>query len=248
MYDHILARIRKLLAKAENPAASPAEAEAYTAKAAELIAKYGIDRALLAQRDPTSDVVGDLVVEVDPPYALDKAVLLQRVAVELRCAAVQRTRYDAGTKQLSIHLFGFESDLVRTELLYTSLLLQATSNLARTSAPFGESVAAFRRSWLAGFTTAVTRRLREAEARAQQQAAGQAGRTAEEGERSVALALADRTRDVARAMKAAYPHLRQAQPRSLSGSGRASGYAAGQRADLGGARVDRGARRSIAGA
>ena len=247
MDDHILARIRKLLAKAESPAASPEEAEAYTAKAAELIAKYGIDRALLAQQDPASDVVGDTVLVVDPPYALDKANLLQRVAVELRCAAVQRTRYVAGMKQLSIHLFGFESDLQRTELLYTSLLFQATSALARMTAPFGESVAAFRRSWLAGFTVAVTTRLREAETRAQQQATRQRRRTTEEGDRSVALVLADRTEDVASAMNTAYPHLRQIPHRSLSGSGRASGYQAGQRADLGGARVGCGGRRSITG-
>src|SRR5690348_7260811 len=107
MYDHILARIRKLLAKAENPAASPEEAEAYTAKAAELIAKYGIDRALLAQQDPTSDVVGDRVVVLDPPYAVDKATLLQDVAAVLRCSSVRRHRYLAGEKQLSVHLFGF---------------------------------------------------------------------------------------------------------------------------------------------
>ena len=247
MYDHILERIRKILAKAENPAATADEAEAYTAKAAELIAKYGIDRALLAQHDPASDGVGDRVVVLDPPYALDKANLLQQVAVQLRCASIQRTRYVDGVKQLSIHLFGFASDLERTELLYTSLLLQATTGLTRATAPWGESVAAFRRSWLAGFTSAVTTRLREAETRAQQQAAGQTGRTTEEGGRSLALVLADRTKEAAWALDQAYPHRRQVPPRSLSGSGRGFGYLAGNRADLGGTRVDRGVRRGIAG-
>ncbi|MDQ3616264.1 MAG: hypothetical protein M3393_06530 [Actinomycetota bacterium] len=45
----------------ENPAATRRAAETYTAKAAELIAVYGIDRTLLAQSDPTSDTVGDRV-------------------------------------------------------------------------------------------------------------------------------------------------------------------------------------------
>ncbi|MGH3122965.1 MAG: DUF2786 domain-containing protein, partial [Streptosporangiaceae bacterium] len=40
-------RVRKLLAKAEAQGVTPAEAEALTAKAAELMARYGIDRALL---------------------------------------------------------------------------------------------------------------------------------------------------------------------------------------------------------
>ena len=51
--DHpILAKVRKLLALAEDPAATTHEAETYTAKAAQLIADYGIDQALLAAADP----------------------------------------------------------------------------------------------------------------------------------------------------------------------------------------------------
>src|SRR2546423_10085832 len=100
--DAILAKVRKLLAKAENEACTPAEAEAFTVKAAELIAKYGIDRALLAETDPTSDRVGDRVVVMDAPYARDKAALLSTVAYALRCQVVLNTRYVDGRKQLSV--------------------------------------------------------------------------------------------------------------------------------------------------
>ena len=48
----MLDKVRKLLAKAEDPACTPAEAEALTAKATELIAKYGIDQAVLAAQRP----------------------------------------------------------------------------------------------------------------------------------------------------------------------------------------------------
>lgn len=243
--QEILAKVRKILAKAEDPAATPEEAETYTAKAADLIAAYGIDRALLAQADPTSDVVGDRVVVLDPPYALDKAGLLSSVAFELRCRSVQRARYVGGAKQLSLHLFGYESDLLRAELLYTSLLLQATSTLARTPAPFGESTAAFRRSWLAGFTTAVSRRLRDAERRAESQA--EQARP-ESKRRSVSLVLADRSAVVSAAVTDEYPYLRKAKARQLSGSGGRSGWQAGQRADLGtGSRVSARRRGQIAG-
>lgn len=232
--DAILAKVRKLLAKAEDPAATEQEAETYTGKAAELIAVYGIDRALLAETVPGSDVVGDRVVVLDPPYALDKAGLLSGVATTLRCRAVKRRRYDGGRKQLSIHLFGYDSDLVRTDVLYTSLLLQSTTLLRRTSAPPGESLAAYRRSWLAGFTAAVVRRLREAEGRAADRARDD--ETPSAG-RSVSLVLADRSVAVTQAMDEAYPHLGRAQARSLTGSGGRSGYLAGERADLGGASV-----------
>ena len=225
----VLDKVRKILAKAEDPAATPEEAETYTAKATELIAAYGIDRALLAERSPGSDAVSSRVVLLDPPYALDKSGLLNGVAVSLRCRAVQRTRYDGGAKQISMHLFGFESDLLRAEVLYTSLLLQATASLQRTPAPPGENVAAYRRSWLAGFTSAVVGRLRQAEDRAEHRA--QAGATSG---RSVSLVLADRSVAVRTAVEREYPHLRRGPHRTLSGSGGRSGYLAGQRADLGG--------------
>ncbi|MGH3566379.1 MAG: DUF2786 domain-containing protein, partial [Pseudonocardia sp.] len=49
--------VRKLLAKAEG-AATQAEAETYTAKAMELMARHGIDSALLAAATPNSDEIG----------------------------------------------------------------------------------------------------------------------------------------------------------------------------------------------
>ena len=96
--DPMLGRIRKLLAKAEDPACTADEAELFTAKAAELIAKYGIDRALLAVEDPDTDRVGDRVIPLDAPYALDKAALLHVVATELRWQTVQRSRYVTNTR------------------------------------------------------------------------------------------------------------------------------------------------------
>jgi hypothetical protein len=240
--DAILSKVRKLLAKAEDPATTPEEAETYTAKAAELVAAYGIDRALLAEEVPDSDVVGDRVVVLDPPYALDKAALLHGVATALRCRAIRRREYDGQRKQLSIHLFGFASDLVRTDVLFTSLLLQSSTMLRRTTAPPWESLAAYRRSWLAGFTAAVVRRLREAEERAADQAGAE---TAAGPGRSIALVLADRSVAVRRAVDDVYPHTTRGKTRSLSGSGGRSGYLAGQRADLGGTRMASGSRGQI---
>jgi len=228
--DALLGRIRKLLAKAEDPACTPAEAEALTGKAAELIAKYGVDRAMLADTSPEADPIGDRTVRLDAPYARDKADLLATVAVALRCKVVQRVRRIDGGREVSLHLFGHASDLDRVELLFTSLLVQAAHALAKESVPSWESAAAYRRSWYAGYSTAIGRRLRLAEARAQSTADEQAA--APPG-RSVALVLADRSALVAHAVEQAYPHLRPGRSRHLSGSGQRSGYAAGQRADLG---------------
>lgn len=221
--DAILSKVRKLLAKAEDPACTVAEAEAFTAKATELIARYGVDRALLAARDPASDPVGDRVLDVLAPYALDKVGLLAVVAAALRCRSVRR-RADGG---FVMHLFGFASDLERVDLLFTSLLVQAAHGLAATPVPPGEHPAAFRRSWLAGFAGAVGGRLRRAESAAASESAAP----------STALVLADRSSQVERRVAEAYPLLRPAGTRRLAGGGLRLGAAAGQRADLGGLRL-----------
>jgi hypothetical protein len=207
-----LARVRKLLAKAEDPACTPQESAAFTAKAAELIAKYGVDAALAAASDPGSDPVGDRIIALDPPYALDKCGLLAGVATALRCRCV-RLRGGAGYR---LHLFGHAADLERAELLFTSLLVQAAHGLV--TVPSGESPAAYRRSWLAGFTAAIVGRLRQLE-----DAAGS----------SCALVLADRSALVDRRLTEVYPRLGAAGRRRLAGGGVRQGYAAGQRADLG---------------
>ena len=241
-HDPILSKVRKLLALAEDPAATEQEAETYTAKATQLIADYGIDQALLAGSDPGTDPVGDRMITLDAPYAADKVDLLATIAHRLRCATVRRTNRRDGARELSLHLFGHASDLERVELLFTSLLLQSATALARTPVPPYEHKAAFRRSWLAGFRMAVGRRLADAESRAE---ASAADRFRASGTSS-ALVLADRSAGVVTAMEDAYPGLRTARPRSLSGSGTGQGWAAGQRADLGGTALT-GDRRRLGG-
>ncbi|MFY1674151.1 DUF2786 domain-containing protein [Plantactinospora sp. WMMB334] len=222
MSDAMLSKVRKLLAKAEDRACTPAEAEAFTAKATELIARYGVDRALLAARDPETDLVGDRTVDVPAPYALDKAGLLAGIADALRCRSVRRR----GGNGFVLHLFGFASDLERVEVLFTSLLVQAAHGLSVASVPPGDHPAAFRRSWLAGFAATVAERLRRAEAAA--------ATAAPESGPSVALVLADRSDRVDRRLAEAYPRLRTAAPRRLLGGGLEQGAAAGRRANLGG--------------
>ena len=214
----LLGRVRKLLAMAEDPACTPSEAEAFTAKATELIAKYGVDQALLAAADPAADPVGDRMVTVVPPYARDKAGLLAAVAAPLRCRVVHLERRGIGRS----HLFGHAADLERVELLFTSLLVQAAHGLAAAPVPAGEHAAAYRRSWLAGYTQAVQGRLWEAE------------RSAAAAEPGAELVLIDRTDLVEQRRDQTYPRLAKLGPRRLRGGGLSHGYRAGQTADLGG--------------
>lgn len=245
--DALLAKVRKLLAQAEDPACTVAEAEAFTAKAAAMVAAHGIDEALLAAKDPGRDAVGDRVVDLDAPYAREKGALGAEVARGVRCEAVLRQdrRYDERWTvhtDLSLHVFGHAADLRAFEVLFTSLLLQGTRDVRRTPVPPGESAAAFRRTWWLGFAGAVGSRLAAAERAA---AAAAEERFAAQGT-SAALVLADRAAEALDALREAYPSARAGATRRLSGSGSAHGWAAGRRADLGGTRLG-GRRGEIAG-
>ena len=238
--DALLDRVRKLLVKAEADGVTQAEAQALTGKAAELMAKYGIDRALLAARRPETDRPGDRVIDIGNPWAQVQAHLLCGLAATLRCQCVILPRSGPGSR---IHVFGFASDIERTDVLYTSVLIQMWQGLAATQPPgWAQSPRAWRRSWLLGFATAVVARVCAAEEGAAQRAAdGAAG----DG-RSTALVLADRAEIIERTLRQAYPVTRRSRV-TYSGSGYGSGYAQGQRADIGTARLGRPSGRALTG-
>src|ERR1700678_2415117 len=87
----LLDRVRKLLAKAEADGVTPPEAEALTAKAAELMARYGIDRALLAATRPETDAPGSRKVDLDNPWKRVKAHLLCGLGAAMRCQCILLT-------------------------------------------------------------------------------------------------------------------------------------------------------------
>ena len=228
--------VRKLLAKADG-AATPAEAEVYTAKAIELMARHGIDEALLAGARPGRDEVATCRIPVADPYSAGKARLLAWTASALRCRAVLHEA--GGGRVVAVTVLGFASDRARVELLYTSLLLQAGSQLAVLRPAWaGESVAAYRRSWLHGFAVRVHRAA--GRGRGAGGGVGDAARSSPSAAGpSVALVLADRTTRVDQAYAEAFPQIGRARRAQLSGSGYAAGAHAGSRADLGGRAVAR---------
>jgi hypothetical protein len=235
----MLAKVRGLLAKAEDPGATPPEAEALTAKAAELMAKYGIDQARLAAARPGTDPLANRKITVENPWTDVRSLLLGGIFKAMRCQAVQLNKQDG---KLAIHVFGYTSDLDRAEMLYTSLLVQMARGLAAQYVPgSGGRAKAWRRSWMLGFASAVITRVKAAEATATEQADREDRAS---GATSTALVLADRSVAVRNALRQEYPRTRSARL-TYSGSGYSSGSAAGQRADIGGARVGAGSAASI---
>ena len=226
-HDAKLETVRKLLKLAEDPGATAAEAEAFTAKATLIMATYGIDAALVAESRTQHDDIVDHVFTLDAPYGRDKAMFVCHVAAAMRCKPVIVGDTEPGAR---VHVFGLETDVRCVQILVASLLLQAAREFVTVPIPPGEHVAAFRRSWWTGFSQAVYVRLREADSTARD--AAQAERDDEE--RSVALVLADREQEIESVMHERYSGgLRPAPSRRLKGGGLVDGYASGERADLG---------------
>ena len=235
--DRLLDRIRKLLAKAEAEGVTAAEAQALTAKAAELMAKYGIDRALLAATRPETDKPDNRLVEIYNPWARVQAHLLCGLAAALRCQCILLPA-SAGQR---VHVFGYASDIERADVLYTSVLIQMWHGLVAAQVPaWSDSPRAWRRSWLLGYAAAVTARVKSAEQGAERAAAEAPGG----GSSRAALVLADRSLVIRQNVARTYPVTRSARV-TYTGNGYGAGYAQGKRADIGTSRVGQRRTRSL---
>ncbi|MDN3026309.1 DUF2786 domain-containing protein [Streptomyces sp. S.PB5] len=157
--SRMLTRIRALLAKAE-ATGYPEEAEALSAKAQELMARHSVDEALLDAQAPTHDTPSACRIGVEPPYEQAKAVLLDAVATANHCRAVWNEAFAFST------VVGFEPDLEAVELLYTSLLVQATTAMTKAEAAQRaggrKRTKTFRQSFLAAYAHRLGTRLRAA--------------------------------------------------------------------------------------
>ncbi|MFK4083887.1 DUF2786 domain-containing protein [Kribbella sp. NPDC020789] len=157
----MLSRIRSLLAKAE-ATEFPDEAEALSGKAQELMAKFAFDRALV-EADPAVEIPDDSAARriwLDTPYVSAKAQLVGAVATANRCRTVM-------IEQLAVvTVIGAELDLQLTEILATSLLVQANRAMIASGkhiGRYGESrTRSFRQSFLMAYAQRIGERLQAA--------------------------------------------------------------------------------------
>lgn len=243
--DKILGRVRALLAKAESTP-YPEEAEALTAKAQELMARHSIDAALAAAGvdDRDRGAPDRRRVVVDAPYVTAKVHLLSAVARANRCEAVW-TKADS---QAVVFLFGYAVDLEAVDLLFTSLLLQATAAVLAAGSQvdaWGRSrTRSFRTSFLVSFAARVGERLEEATQHAVDEVVAEGGAA---GPRGGALlpVLADRAEAVRAARDEAFPRVRRTTTRVTNGAGWQAGREAAERASLTGQSQVGGRRRAL---
>ncbi|MEV4489119.1 DUF2786 domain-containing protein [Micromonospora coxensis] len=218
----MLDRVRALLAKAESTT-FPAEAEALTGKAQELIARHSLDRALVEASAERPDQPGGVRLGTEAPYAGAKALLVQEVATANRCESVWSDDLGFAT------VLGFPADLEAVELLYTSLLVQATAAMLRGR---GERTRKDRRtkaydeSFLHAFALRIGERLRAATEAADRQAAEDAG------PQRLLPVLAARSDAVRERMETLFPRATSSRLTIRDAEGWHSGTSAADRARL----------------
>ncbi|WP_213455420.1 DUF2786 domain-containing protein [Rhizomonospora bruguierae] len=221
--QRMLDRVRALLAKAESTD-FPEEADAFTAKAQELMARHRIDHALLVARTGERDQPVTRRVSIDNPYEAPKTLLLQVVAEANSCRAVWMKRFGFTT------IVGFPADLESTELLFTSLLVQATKAMTqakpRTDKYGRNTTRSFRQSFLTAYASRIGERLSAATEGVDREM------TASTDAAQLLPVLAARDDAVRDAFEMQFPRLTQHTAAINNREGWASGRAAADRASL----------------
>lgn len=235
--ETIAQRIVKLLNKAER-AGSPEEAEAFFAKAAALQQKHAIDEMMLnaARGGQEQDKLGSKTYVLEGGYRKAYQHIIYRLAEALGGKAIELVTYDRKRTTMVVH--GFESDLLSFDILYTSLIIQATRACKQHVA--GLDVYSYmtaaekfqeRKSFIMGYGTGASDKVRD-----ERRAAAKAKEADEKpGEPGVGLVLADRKTQVDQHFDQIYGKKLGTARGTKVTNGYGAGRTQGRNADTGGA-------------
>lgn len=234
--EALIDRVRKLLAKAESTT-NANEAEAFSAKAAQLIAAHRLDLGHV--RDSLER--GSLGIRRLPigrgAYVRARLSLLMAVAGNHDCEVV----FQSGPTGTTAIVAGFESDLDVTELLYASLHTQAAGQMATMRRSTPAATQRYRRSFLFGYARRVSELLAESRPKP---SAPRAGSRSGDGGSDLLPELAERVDRVKAFAAKSFGRVVAASPaRPAQASGWQAGHRAASKADLGRDRL--GGRRAI---
>lgn len=246
--DQAARRIQALLAMAEEAAAKGNEAlrDTYLEKAAALQLKYAIDEATLASKGQATEgiIYSDFCQESNTPLVKAKRELIASLVSLYRGKAVMMPvlkRDASGELRLKngkpmwdrrgfVRVYAYESDLRFITMLYTSLVLQMQTMMAADERREGTAERGWRVSYAHAWVSRVYNRLKIDKAFQERE-----HRSAEPG---TALVLRSREQNVLDHYTQQHPRVRKASYRTgdSNTAGRAAGWAAGERADLGNTR------------
>ena len=194
-----------------------------------MMTRYAIDEALLA--DPTDDIeIRSRRVHIDNPYAATKAQLLATVGKVNLVKTIWDDQHGIAT------IVGLPVDLDLAEMLFTSLLVQATRAMTQAGsvAEGGHRLdrsPSFRRAFLLSYANRIGERLSEAGLQAQEEESVARGR-------DLVPVLARQSAAVATEFARLFPNTTSAGAKRVDARGWQAGRAAADRAVLATGQVD----------
>ncbi len=225
-HDAMLGKVRKLLAKAE-ATDNANEADAFSLKAAQLIAAHRISPERLARTDDEQLLVRRIVIGRGG-YVRARLALLGAIARAHDAEVV----FESGPAGATALVAGFADDLEATAVLYASLHVQAAGQMAAIRRASPAATQRWRRSFLFGFAARIAETLRAAS-----DAAGGDGTTGT-GSASTGTHLPDLAARAARVRQFAAVAFGRVVPASAPRPAAAAAWGAGHRA-AGGADIGR---------
>lgn len=156
--DKIKTKVQKLINQANDRQGQP-EAEAFMARAVELMAKYGFEERDLDRADAGDEIISQ-TIEFSGSYTDMQARLLTGIAQALHCDSFGSKRVRS-TKWNSLTLFGKRRHIERVAILFPLLNAQMAAQ-AKDSSLSGNiftSTVTQRRSFMLGYIGTITNRL-----------------------------------------------------------------------------------------
>ena len=225
----LLSRVRKLLDKAA-ATSNPHEADAFSRKAAELVARHRIDPTRLTSTRRS----GELAVR---EITLGRGAYVRaRLSLLMAVASTHDARVVFGSTPVGMvaYVAGFDSDLDAVELMYHSLHGQAAGQMADIRRSTPAATQRFRRSFLFGYADRMGQLLSEARADVESSGSSSGGPSSN----TVGLALRERGALIDEFAERSFGRVRAARaPGAAQVTGWRAGAAAASRADVGRVRL-----------
>jgi len=217
--DSTISKIQALFKKAASTEFA-AEAEALQAKAQELMTKYQIEEAMLADRVKETQLTSRDVM-IKGSYNIDKSTLLHVIAKNNYCKVIRYRGY--------CKVFGYEDDIDLVVAMYTALETHMISEMwvAWKSKPDSLHSIPFKKSFFAGYASKINSRL----SAAKKQSIDEANQY--NGNDSVSLVLVKKEQKVEDYFDANSGMTRTITRTFSSNSGYGAGQSAGGRANIG---------------
>ena len=224
----MIRKVEALLERSQNTT-FPEEAASCQAKAQELMTKYQIEDSSLFGSGKTGIIISKKV-EIQTPYIIDKAILLNNIAKPNFCKVLRGRNYAV--------IYGYESDI---ELVLTMYRMLLNDMIVRMMVELDEfrknpiheltSTISWKKSFFAGYAQTVGERLRKAKSEQISQVSKQTGSD------KFALVVKTKESELEEYWKNVY-RVPSSGRQLTSANGYNSGTSSGSRADIGQGRIN----------